>query len=153
MADVIWEPTPEVLERANVVRLMRRAGAGDYWELVRRSYEDPGWFWPLAIEDMGIEFSQPRVVPIGGGAPLRVDGRVVGGLGVRGGPVPDDVTSFIAKVIPSNIRELEGALIRVVAYASLTKSPITIDLAAPSNHEDGPNAAPVPEHVHSESAL
>ncbi|MBV8149915.1 MAG: chromosomal replication initiator protein DnaA [Candidatus Eremiobacteraeota bacterium] len=45
-------------------------------------------------------------------------------------PVPNDVTSFIAKVIPSNIRELEGALIRVVAYASLTKSPITIDLAS-----------------------
>ena len=45
-------------------------------------------------------------------------------------PVPDEVTSFIAKVIPSNIRELEGALIRVVAYASLTKSPTTLDLAA-----------------------
>jgi chromosomal replication initiator protein len=45
-------------------------------------------------------------------------------------PVPDDVTSFIAKVIPSNIRELEGALIRVVAFASLTKSPITADLAS-----------------------
>jgi chromosomal replication initiator protein len=45
-------------------------------------------------------------------------------------PVPDEVTSFIAKVIPSNIRELEGALIRVVAYASLTKSPITSELAA-----------------------
>lgn len=45
-------------------------------------------------------------------------------------PVPDEVTSFIAKVIPSNIRELEGALIRVVAFSSLTKSPITIDLAA-----------------------
>jgi chromosomal replication initiator protein len=45
-------------------------------------------------------------------------------------PVPVEVTSFIAKVIPSNIRELEGALIRVVAYASLTKAPITTDLAA-----------------------
>jgi chromosomal replication initiator protein len=45
-------------------------------------------------------------------------------------PVPDDVTSFIAKVIPSNIRELEGALIRVVAFASLTKSAITAELAA-----------------------
>ncbi len=45
-------------------------------------------------------------------------------------PVPDEVTSFIAKVIPSNIRELEGALIRVVAFASLTKSPITTDLAS-----------------------
>jgi chromosomal replication initiator protein len=45
-------------------------------------------------------------------------------------PVPDEVTSFIAKVIPSNIRELEGALIRVVAYAELTKSTITTELAA-----------------------
>jgi chromosomal replication initiator protein len=45
-------------------------------------------------------------------------------------PVPDDVTLFIAKVIPSNIRELEGALIRVVAFASLTKSPITVELAS-----------------------
>ena len=45
-------------------------------------------------------------------------------------PVPDEVTSFIAKVIPSNIRELEGALIRVVAFSSLTKSQITVDLAA-----------------------
>ncbi len=44
-------------------------------------------------------------------------------------PVPDAVTSFIAKIIPSNIRELEGALIRVVAFASLTKSQITVDLA------------------------
>ncbi|MGH7737318.1 MAG: chromosomal replication initiator protein DnaA [Candidatus Tyrphobacter sp.] len=44
--------------------------------------------------------------------------------------VPLEVTSFIAKVIPSNIRELEGALIRVIAYASLTKAPITAELAA-----------------------
>jgi chromosomal replication initiator protein len=45
-------------------------------------------------------------------------------------PVPDEVTSYIAKIIPSNIRELEGALIRVVAFSSLTKSTITVDLAA-----------------------
>ena len=45
-------------------------------------------------------------------------------------PVPDEVLAFIAKVIPSNIRELEGSLIRVVAFASLTKSSITVELAA-----------------------
>ncbi|MBV8689717.1 MAG: chromosomal replication initiator protein DnaA [Candidatus Eremiobacteraeota bacterium] len=44
-------------------------------------------------------------------------------------PVPNEVTTFIARVIPSNIRELEGALIRVVAFASLTKSQITVELA------------------------
>ena len=44
--------------------------------------------------------------------------------------MPDEVTSYIAKIIPSNIRELEGALIRVVAFSSLTKSTITVDLAA-----------------------
>ncbi len=57
--EAIWSPDTETLEHANVVRLMRRHGIDDYWELVRRSHEDPDWFWPAAIEDMGIEFSQP----------------------------------------------------------------------------------------------
>jgi acetyl-CoA synthetase len=56
---VIWTPSEEVLAEANVVRLMRRHGFDDYGELVRRSQEDPEWFWPAAIEDMGLEFSQP----------------------------------------------------------------------------------------------
>ncbi len=43
--------------------------------------------------------------------------------------VPPDVLEFIASIITNNIRELEGALIRVSAYASLTNEPITVDLA------------------------
>ena len=43
--------------------------------------------------------------------------------------VPDEVLEFIAELITNNIRELEGALIRVSAYASLTDEPITVDLA------------------------
>ena len=42
--------------------------------------------------------------------------------------VPDDVTSFIAEKIDSNIRELEGALIRVVAYALLVGEEVTLAL-------------------------
>lgn len=42
--------------------------------------------------------------------------------------VPDDVLVYIADNIVSNIRELEGALNRVVAYASLTNSEMTVDL-------------------------
>ena len=69
MGEFVWEPTAEVLEHANVVRLMRRHGIDDYWELVRRSHEDPDWFWPAAIEDMGLEFSKPweRVVDVSRG--------------------------------------------------------------------------------------
>jgi acetyl-CoA synthetase len=46
-----------VLERANVVRLMRRHGFETFAELQQRSQDDPDWFWPAAIEDMGLEFS------------------------------------------------------------------------------------------------
>ena len=43
--------------------------------------------------------------------------------------VPKDVTSFIAKNVVSNIRELEGALTKVLAFAKLCKTPANIDLA------------------------
>jgi acetyl-CoA synthetase len=57
--EVVWKPDAETLERANVVRLMRRHGIDDYRELVTRSIDDPEWFWPAAVEDMGIEFAEP----------------------------------------------------------------------------------------------
>ncbi|MCX7773282.1 MAG: chromosomal replication initiator protein DnaA [Clostridia bacterium] len=43
--------------------------------------------------------------------------------------IPSEVLVYIADNIESNIRELEGALNRVIAYASLTGSPITLELA------------------------
>ena len=43
--------------------------------------------------------------------------------------VPDQTLEFIATNIATNIRELEGALIRVTAFASLNQVPITTDLA------------------------
>lgn len=40
----------------------------------------------------------------------------------------DEVAQFIADAVDSNIRELEGALVRVMAFAALTKQPITLEL-------------------------
>lgn len=43
--------------------------------------------------------------------------------------VPDDVMEYIASHISTNIRELEGALIRVTAWASLQSQPVDMQLA------------------------
>jgi chromosomal replication initiator protein len=43
--------------------------------------------------------------------------------------VPEDVLQFIARVIKTNIRELEGALTRVAAYEKVLGTPLSVDLA------------------------
>ncbi|MEZ5175077.1 MAG: chromosomal replication initiator protein DnaA [Acidimicrobiia bacterium] len=43
--------------------------------------------------------------------------------------IPPDVLSFIAENVADNIRELEGALTRITAFATLTHEPVTLDLA------------------------
>jgi chromosomal replication initiator protein len=47
-------------------------------------------------------------------------------------PIPDEVIFYIAHMIQSNIRILEGALIKVIAYASLTGRQVTLALAKES---------------------
>jgi chromosomal replication initiator protein len=44
--------------------------------------------------------------------------------------IPNEVMVYIASKIKSNIRELEGALIRIVAYSSLTNKEVSVDLAS-----------------------
>mgnify|MGYP002868261854 CR=1 FL=1 len=53
--------------------------------------------------------------------------------------VPDDVMVYIASRIDSNIRELEGALTRVVAFASLTKRAVNTELVAEALKDIFPN--------------
>jgi chromosomal replication initiator protein len=47
----------------------------------------------------------------------------------EGVPLPDDVALYIAGRIKSNIRELEGSLVRLLAYASLTGKELSMTLA------------------------
>ncbi|HXF99009.1 MAG TPA: AMP-binding protein [Gaiellaceae bacterium] len=49
-------PSPEQLERANVVRLARTLGCADYHALHRLSLEDPDRFWRAVRDDLGIPF-------------------------------------------------------------------------------------------------
>lgn len=56
--------------------------------------------------------------------------------------IPNDVMVYIASRIDNNIRELEGALIRIMAYASLNNQNITMDLATEALKDIFPNGRP-----------
>jgi chromosomal replication initiator protein len=47
----------------------------------------------------------------------------------EGFSLPEDVRVFVATKTRSNVRELEGALVKLVAYSSVTGEPITLDMA------------------------
>ena len=47
----------------------------------------------------------------------------------EGVKLPDDVRSFMASKTKSNVRELEGALVKLIAYSSLTGTPIHLQMA------------------------
>ncbi|EPX64074.1 Chromosomal replication initiator protein DnaA [Cystobacter fuscus DSM 2262] len=49
---------------------------------------------------------------------------------LEGLDLPDEVAHFIARAIQKNVRELEGALVKVSAIHSLSRQPVTVDFAA-----------------------
>src|SRR2546428_4387561 len=56
---IVWRPTEDYVERANVTRFMRAHGIASYEELVKRSQDDVEWFWDAVVQDLGIEFTKP----------------------------------------------------------------------------------------------
>jgi len=69
--DVVWSPSSDYVERANVTRFMRRHGIETYEELVARSVGDVAWFWDAVVQDLGIEWLEPydRVMDTSRGVP------------------------------------------------------------------------------------
>jgi acetyl-CoA synthetase len=62
--EIVWTPSPEQIEQANVTRLMRRLGCSSHRELHRFSLAEPDRFWREIVDDLGLELSAPwdRVV-------------------------------------------------------------------------------------------
>ena len=57
--DVVWEPTPEHIERANLTRFMRQHGIEDFVALMRRSTEEVAWFTESILKFLDIQFYEP----------------------------------------------------------------------------------------------
>src|SRR5579885_2059741 len=57
--DIAWRPGPAYLERSRLLRFMRAQGISDYQELMRRSVQEPGWFWDAVCKDLELEWYRP----------------------------------------------------------------------------------------------
>ncbi|MDP9325792.1 MAG: AMP-binding protein, partial [Candidatus Dormibacteraeota bacterium] len=57
--DVFWRPNAEQMASSRMASLIRRMGASDYADLVRKGAEDIDTFWKEAVEDIGIEWYEP----------------------------------------------------------------------------------------------
>lgn len=58
-ASIVWRPDDALLRGSNVARFMRAEGIDDFDRLVRRSIDEPEWFWDAVVRFLGIEFSTP----------------------------------------------------------------------------------------------
>jgi acetyl-CoA synthetase len=56
---VVWRPDAELCSSSNVARFMREHGIPSFGELVRRSIEEPEWFWDAIVRFLDIRFATP----------------------------------------------------------------------------------------------
>ena len=59
IGNVIWEPTPEVIERSRLRRFMDQHGIAAWEDLLERSTSDPEWFWDAVVRDLDVRFRRP----------------------------------------------------------------------------------------------
>jgi acetyl-CoA synthetase len=67
--EIVWRPTPGVIERAHLTAFMRRHAIGDFGALMERSITDVSWFTDAILEYLDIQFYKPysQVVDLSGG--------------------------------------------------------------------------------------
>lgn len=59
MGDVVWTPSRETVEGSELMRFVRKVGAGSLAGLHTRAGRDPGWFWGAVMEDLGLRWRVP----------------------------------------------------------------------------------------------
>src|SRR6266700_2646869 len=68
-SEIIWRPTPEVIERARLTKFMRAHGIASLEMLQRRSVDDAEWYWDAVSKYLGFRWMNPygRVLDISRG--------------------------------------------------------------------------------------
>jgi acetyl-CoA synthetase len=121
VSELVWSPSPEQVARANVTRLMGRAGTGSLAELRRRSCRDPAWFWDLVVEDLGIPFATPyREVLDESAGMARARWFLGGRVNLAAACLERRRGDPAEAARPALIAEAEDGAVRTLTYAELT---------------------------------
>jgi acetyl-CoA synthetase len=59
-----WSPSAEVLATSRAAVLVAAAGASDFDELLRRSIDNPEWYWDFVVHHLGLPFAAPYDVVV-----------------------------------------------------------------------------------------
>ena len=59
--EIVWEPTPDHIEKAHLTAFMRQHGIPDFDALMQRSTEDVSWFTDAVLKYLKIEFYKPYI--------------------------------------------------------------------------------------------
>ena len=57
--EIAWRPTPEYRDRSRLAAFIASHHLSGLDDLLRRSVEEPRWFWRAVLDDLGIEFYEP----------------------------------------------------------------------------------------------
>ena len=70
-AAAVWTPPDDAMATTNVGRFMTAQGIDRFEDLVRRSIDEPEWFWDAAVQFLGLEFAEPydKVLDVSDGIP------------------------------------------------------------------------------------
>ncbi|HEX9886171.1 MAG TPA: AMP-binding protein, partial [Longimicrobiales bacterium] len=118
MSDIVWTPSADYLERANLTRFMRAHGIVDYEELIRRSQDDIAWFWDAVVKDLDIPFFKPYETVLDTSRGIPWSTWFTGGT-INLAHVTCDVWAERTPDAPAVVWESEDGEIRRVTYAQL----------------------------------
>jgi acetyl-CoA synthetase len=59
MDHIVWKPSKDHIDNANITRFMKNNGVRSYDELIARSCEDTEWFWDACLKDLQLRWQRP----------------------------------------------------------------------------------------------
>jgi acetyl-CoA synthetase len=118
---IVWRPSDEVVERANVTRLMRAHGIETEEGLIARSVAEIEWFWDAVVRDLDLEFFEPYGTVLDSSRGIEW-ATWFGGGSVNLAHVCVDRWAERTPDAPAVVWEGEGGDVRRVSYAELRET-------------------------------